>query len=153
MAAPNAAHEITARPARKRTSSWLRLRVLLTRAVLDARIARGAQASAAETLRAEQLRRPAVRCRVGKALRMVVDAAQDPPSGLSAAPLLNRRGIEANRTWILELADALEQRPAVESRAVAMTAVLLHDGGSPLYDGTDGGALHDAVLDALMELG
>jgi hypothetical protein len=141
MAAPNASHHVAARPAGQRKSPWLRLRVFLTRA------------GVAEALRAEQLRRPAARRRLAKSLRNALDSAQVPSRGLSAAPMLNRRGIEANRTWIRDLADALEQRPTVHARGVAMTAVLLHDGGGPLYNGTEAGAIRDAVVDALRELG
>jgi hypothetical protein len=137
----------------KRPSPLLHIRVFLTRAGLDEKIARGKAArdrdpSRALRLRAAQLARFARRQRYASALRDVLNAAGEPVRGLSAAPPLNRRGLRVARTEVLDLAEALETPGEVNPRGVAMVACLLRNGDSPIYRAFDSDELRTAATAA-----
>jgi hypothetical protein len=136
---------------RRRTSPLLRVGVFLTRAGLDARIAGGelheGGQSASLQLRAAQLARIRTRRGLANGLRNVLDAAEEPPR-LTAAIPLNRPGLRVARAAIEDLAEALEAPGDVAPRGVAMTAVLLRSGDSPLYRANDADDLRIAVVEA-----
>jgi hypothetical protein len=124
--------------------------VWLRRGALDRRLAHGADPRATPELarRARQL--TSRRCRAGLAegIRNLIDAAEEPERGYSAAVPLQRRAILAERDFLLALAADLRSDDELSPRGIALVEHLLTDGMSPLYAPGPEGGLHNALTHA-----
>jgi hypothetical protein len=115
----------------------LRMKVFMTRGLLDRRIAAGERrgSNAALSLRARQLVDPRTRLRVARDLRHVVDYAERRESRpVVSAVVIDRVAVRHGREPILGLAEHLEGHPPVHARGVALAKALLTDGLSPLFN-------------------
>jgi hypothetical protein len=125
-------------------------RVWLQRGALDRRLAHGADPNATPALsrRARQL--TSRRCRAGLAegLRNVVDAAEEPPRGYSAAVPVRRREILAEREFMIAIVEDLLSDDELSPRGIALVEQMLTDGRSPLFVGDPEGDLHGALTHA-----
>ena len=128
-------------------SPVLRLRVWLTRQTLDHRLAQNESmlASPAMTRRGEQLTSQRSRRSLAAGLRRVIEAAERPSRGLSAAVPIQRRAILRARPDLERLAAELDAAEPVSLSGIARVQVLLTDGRSPLYMALSEGALDEAV--------
>jgi hypothetical protein len=110
-----------------------RLRVLLNRPRLDARLAAGESPSddPALALRAAQLCAPRTRRRAAVGLERAL--ADDRRRGWSAAAPIDRRAVNAARPYLAQLAAALRSPEPVAPHGVARALRLLTDVPSPLY--------------------
>lgn len=117
---------------------------------LDHQLAAGTspESSAALTLRARILLRPAERKRMARGLRGLVRHAQRPPSVPAGAPLARRQVLDA-APLIDRLADRLDGAEPVDVRGVALARLLITDGAGPLYSIDRSRAVRDAVEKAL----
>jgi hypothetical protein len=119
------------------TDLRLRLKVFVTRGLLDRRIAVGDQrgSNAALSLRARQLVDPRTRQGVARNLRHVVDYAdrRESPFAVSAV-VIDRSAVRRGREPILGLAEHLEGHAPIHARGVALAKALLTDGLSPLFN-------------------
>ena len=136
----NTFHTIRSRR-RQRTSPdtdlGLRLKVFMTRGLLDRRIAAGERngSNAALSLRDRQLVDPRTRQRVARDLRHVVDYAERLESRpVVSAVVIDRVAVRHGREPILGLAEHLEGCAPVHARGVALAKALLTDGLSPLFN-------------------
>jgi hypothetical protein len=115
----------------------LRLRVYLTRGMLDRRIAGAValDATPALALRARQLASASLRQSSARNLRHTVAYAERVESRprLSAVMLEPAR-VRAGRSAILRLAERLDRAGPVSPQGVALARVLLTDAASPLFD-------------------
>ena len=84
------------------------------------------------SLRAAALIGPSIRRRLARQVRGIVTACERPVVFGPAVPLPRER-IAVERERLEALADALDGPDPVEPRGVASVALLLRDGGSPLY--------------------
>jgi len=128
-------------------SPWLRARVWLRRGALDRKLASGAEGTASRelALRAAQLAGPHARRRLAAGLERVLDDAERPTRGLTAAVPLQRREILAARAEILALAREVVEAEPVGVHGLALVAGMLSDGDSPLYALHAEGALDRAL--------
>jgi hypothetical protein len=102
---------------------------------LDADLARGAapEASAPLALRAQQLTRPAYRRGLARsARRILAESARPSARGHPALPVCRDR-VQAAAGELAAVIDRLLAPGPVPAQGVAQVAVLLSDGGSPLY--------------------
>jgi hypothetical protein len=129
-----------------------RLRVLLNRPGLDARLAQGEHPSghAALALRAAQLCAPGTRTRVASGLERAL--TDDGRPGLSAAVPINRRAVHAARPYLVQLIETLRSPAPVAPQGVARALRLLTDAASPLYPPAQPADLRHAAGQALWEL-
>jgi hypothetical protein len=91
---------------------------------------------------------PRRRRRLAKGLRNLVQAADTPFHGLSAAVPIERGQIIAERDLLLQLADELESDDELEARGIARLDSLLTDAESPAYAPSPPGSLHAALIHA-----
>jgi hypothetical protein len=134
-----------------RSSLVLRLRVYLTRASLDHRIAAGARwdGSSALALRAEQLSRLSTRRQIARQLRGTVDHVKRLGSRwVVSAVVLERAAVQDGRLPLLRLAERLEESAPVSPRGVALARELLTDGSGPLSNRESLRSVAEAVLAA-----
>lgn len=116
-------------------SAWLRLRVVVHRGRLDRLIAEGAPRTTDPrvALRASQLARPALRANLARSLLDTLHWIDTPISRFASPHVpVDAASVRACSLELRDLARALtdiDPRP----QGVAMTRVLLTDGGSPLY--------------------
>jgi hypothetical protein len=117
---------------------------------LDRQLAAGAppESSAALTLRARALLRPAGRKRIARGLRGLVRHAQRPPGVPAGVPLARRQLLDA-APLINRLADRLDDAGPVHVRGVALASLLITDGAGPLYSCDRSRGVGDAVEKAL----
>jgi hypothetical protein len=137
----------------------LRLRVYITRGMLDRRIAAGGPywSSATLALRAGQLVDPRTRRQTARALYGIVRYVER----LGARPVLSavvvdRRAVLRGRHAILGLAERLEGEAPAAARGVALARVLLTDGVGPLFNRNSQQTVIEAIWgieDALEEGG
>jgi|HubBroStandDraft_3_1064219.scaffolds.fasta_scaffold135822_2 hypothetical protein len=141
----------------------LRLRVYLTRGMLDRRIATGSacESSAALALRAAQLIDPRTRRQTARALYGIVEYVERVGSRPAfTAVVVDRRAVRSSRHAILGLAERLEGGAPAAPRGVALARMLLTDGIGPLFNANSrqtaieaiwsiGDALEDGELDAI----
>jgi hypothetical protein len=124
--------------------------VWLRRGSLDRSLAHGADPTASRALarRARQL--TSRRCRRGLAdgIRNLVDEAEAPSRGYTAAAPPQRREILREQDVLLALAADLAGDDEVSPRGVALIEALLTDGTSPIYAPGPEGALHRALIHA-----
>jgi hypothetical protein len=115
---------------------WTRVRVWWRRPTLTARLANGADPDESTDLMlvARELIGAPKRSQLAAALDRVVRAAAQRPRPWTAVVPLNRREILAARDELVELSERLRADTPVPVRAVALTAVLVRDGASPVYD-------------------
>lgn len=102
---------------------------------LDATLACGADPASSVTLalRAQQLIAPCARRRLARSLRGAVREAHT-PYRRGAPPLVGYGPhVVAAEPELLALAERLERQTAVDARGVALTQLMLTDGGGPLY--------------------
>jgi hypothetical protein len=136
------------RTATDRAPWALRLRVFVTRAKLDRRIAAGGscQSSAALALRARQLTAGRAREQIAASLYEMVDFVSRPKSrpAISAA-VLAPAAVRTGRQAILGLAQQLEASTPVSPRGVALARELITDGRSPLFNPYCEGTVAEAV--------
>jgi hypothetical protein len=120
---------------------------------LDRQLAAGnpPESSAALTLRAQKLLRPAERKRMARGLRGLVRQAQRPPSVPAGVPLARGEVLDA-AAQINRLADRLDGAGPVDVRGLARARLLITDGTGPLYSGRQTGDVGNAVDKALDEL-
>jgi hypothetical protein len=114
--------------------SWLT--GLFSRRSLDDRLLTGELSpdSGQGKVRAEQLRSARHRAQSAKALRELVEEAQQPRASLLNANLRVQRGlIKENQALILTLARELEELTVVNPRGVILADRLIKDGESPVY--------------------
>jgi hypothetical protein len=130
-----------------------RLRVLLNRPGLDARLARGELQSgdAALVSRAAQLCGPGTRNRVANGLERALTHDDGRP-GLSAAVPINHRAVAAARPYLAQLVEVLRSPAPVAPQGVARARRLLTDAASPLYPPGEPADLRHAAGQALWEL-
>jgi hypothetical protein len=124
--------------------------VWLRRGSLDRKLAQGADPDANPelALRARQLSSPRFRAGLARSIRNVIDAAEEPARGPSAAVPLERRQILNERERLLQLAEDLESSDRLEPRGLALVERLLTDGNSPVYAPSIDGALRDSLRHA-----
>jgi len=129
-----------------------RLRVLLNRPGLDARLAQGEPPSddASLALRAAQLCAPRTRTRVASCLERAM--ADDGRPGLSAAVPINRRAVQSARPYLVQLIETLRSPAPVAPQGVARARQLLTNAASPLYPPAQPADLRHAAGQALWEL-
>jgi hypothetical protein len=119
---------------------------------LDRALAAGADpdSSPSVSLRAAALIAPRLRRSLARQVRATIAIAELPPPPLCCAVVpVQSRQITRERDLLEELAEALESPDPVEPRGVACAAILLHDGGSPLYYDRSRQSLRDALEDAI----
>ena len=129
-----------------------RLRVLVNRPGLDARLAEGEPPSgdAVLALRAAQLCAPGTRSRVASGLERAL--TDDGRPRLSAAVPVNRRAVQSARPYLAQLIEALRSPAPVAPQGVARAQRLLTDAASPLYPPAQPADLRHAAGQALWEL-
>ena len=118
----------------------LRLRARWNRRRLDEELARGTDpATSAElTLRAAQLRSPAVRARLANRIVEALGDARITLEPLTAGGRRQRIAVEANRDDLLALVQRLRDERAVDVRGAAITAQLVRAGlGRRKQDGVE----------------
>jgi hypothetical protein len=98
--------------------------------------------------RARHLTSPRFRAELAASIRNLLDAAEVPPRGYTAAAPIQREAILAERELLLEIAADLESDDELKPRGVALVERLLVDGSSPVYAGGTDRALHGAVVQA-----
>jgi hypothetical protein len=120
------------------------------RAGLDRMLAEGADPHEDPKLERRARKLTSARFRAGLAagIRNVVDAAEEPPRGLSSQVPLARGEIHQERVLLLELAFDLCADEDLSPRGVALVERLLTDGASPIYRGAGPGTLRGAVVHA-----
>ena len=125
-------------------------RVWLRRGALDRSLAHGADPSATPELssRARQLASRRCRAALAGGIHNLIDAAEDPRHGYSAAAPLQRREILRERDFLLALAGDLLGDDTLHPRGIALVERLLTDGTSPVYTPGREGALHGALTHA-----
>jgi hypothetical protein len=125
-------------------------RVWLRRGTLDSSLAHGADPSATRELsrRARQLTSRRSRAALAQGIRNLIDAAEEPRRGYTAAVPVQSREILSERTFLLELADELAGEDKLSPRGIALVEGLLTDGTSPVYAPSPEGALHAALTHA-----
>jgi hypothetical protein len=125
-------------------------RVWLRRQTLDRNLAHGADPSTTPELsrRARQLTSRRRRNSLARAIRNLIQAAEDPRHPYSAAAPLQRREILSERGFLLELADDLAGDDELGARGIALVERLLTDGTSPVYGPSPDGTLHTALVHA-----
>ena len=122
---------------------------------LDIALASGADPESTLTLavRADALARPHVRRYLARSLERILAAAARPP-GLHPTPVsLGRRQAIRDAAGDLDaLIVRLRSAGPVTARGIAQVAVLLRDGGGPLYTGITEPDLRTAIEQALTHL-
>lgn len=116
------------------TRSLRRLRVAATRRRLDRQLAEGADPAGSPSLalRARQLTSRRHREMIADSLDQLVRAAERPPRwGSAVSPV--RGSIDAARTELAQISEALRSPVPAYARGVALSEALVHDGQSPLY--------------------
>lgn len=120
-----------------RASMKLRLKVYATRGTLDRQIASGRPyiSTPALALRAQQLAEPRTRRQVARALRKIVECADQRTAGRAlSAVVVEPTAVRRARHPILGLAERLESPAQVNPAGIARAQVLITDGRSPLFD-------------------
>ena len=142
----------TERLTRPASGRLLRLRVLLGRKRLDARLAanEAPERDAALARRAAQLCSPRARGLVAHGLERAL--REDGRRGLSAAVPVNRQAVEAARPYVAQLVEVLRSTAPVAPCGVVRARRLLTDGASPLYRPASSSQLRDAAGQALRSL-
>jgi len=115
----------------------LRLRVYLTRAGLDRRIAaaRPRKSTPALELRARQLSEPRARQQVARSLRDTVERAERRASDrVYSSVVVEAAAVRRGRELILGLAERLEGPARLNPAGVARARILVTDGLSPLFN-------------------
>lgn len=137
-------------PRDRRFPLGTRLRTLMSRRRLDARLLEGADPDMSPelALRARQVTSLSHRRTLADSIDEIVSVAEGRGPRVSAAPPLACRGIRSARESLLELARALRERQPVEPVGVVMTERLLTDGASPLYRDSDQDSLGDTATTA-----
>jgi hypothetical protein len=113
----------------------LRVAVRTHRAWLDRQLAEGRRPDSDPelALRARQLTSEGVRHRLASALLRCVDVAGRKPRRRSPAAPLDRRAVLEASALLIQLAQRLDAKDAVNPRGVAMVKQLITDGCGPLY--------------------
>jgi len=124
----------------------------LGRMELDRRLAAGANplASPALARRAAMLLTQRSRRRLASGLEKVVLEAERPQPRFSAAVPVQRGAVLGARSELFLLAAALRSAPDPEPRGIATVAVLLSDGGGPIFMEHPPNALRDSARRATM---
>jgi hypothetical protein len=150
LADPNNPSCIISERGRMRT----RLSARLRSHALDRALAAGVSpdSSAALSLRAHALIEAGARGTLARSIRRVTDNAVRPFGPLSPGIPTCRRKILASREGLEALAARLEAGDPVDVRGVAMVAVLLTDGGGPIYERPGANDLEPALRQALKAL-
>jgi len=120
-----------------RASVKLRLRVYATRGALDRQIASGRPVLSTPplALRAQQLTEPCTRRQVARALRRIVDYADQHTAGRAfSAVVVEPTAVKRARHPLLGLAERLESPAQLNPAGIARSQVLITDGLSPLFD-------------------
>jgi len=122
---------------------------------LDLSLASGAapESSLGLAVRAQALARPHVRRYLARSLERILTEATRPP-GLRPTPMSQgrRRAVGEAAADLTALITRLRSTGPVNARGVAQVAVLLSDGGGPLYTGVTEPDLHAAIEQALTHL-
>jgi hypothetical protein len=128
-------------PFERSGSGWaplaLRLRVYLTRGVLDRQIAAGRlhDSTAALAVRAGQLTDPQTLRQLARGLHRIVNYVERSASHpIFTAVVIDRGAVMGARHAILGLAERFEGPAPVSPRGVALAQLLLTDGVSPLFN-------------------
>jgi hypothetical protein len=105
---------------------------------LDAALADGADPGddPALALRARALGAPRTRRRIAATIGDLLDAAEEPPDAFGPhgpRPPLQRASVLSARSELVTLADRLAGPDPVAVQAIALTALLVWDGASPVY--------------------
>jgi len=118
-----------------------RLRARMRRLELDQALADGADPSSSPLLaaRAAQLVAPAARHRLAAALERLVLAGDAPVTRWHVTPA--RRGLEANRWRVLDLATTLRRSGLLYARGIAILELVLIDGTGVAYTDARGEGL------------
>ena len=116
----------------------LHLRVIRDRGPLDTALAEGAEPNGDSRLavRARALSSPQARRRLATTIGDLIEAAEQPPDafGLHGPhPPLQRESILVARPELQELAARLAAPHPIPVQAIALTALLVWDAGSPVY--------------------
>ena len=131
-------------------SPLVRLRVLLNRGRLDRLIAEGTspRADPRLALRATQLARPALRATLAHSLLNALRSIDGPISRFPSPHIpVDAASVRACSPELCDLARALTDIDP-RARGVAITRVLVTDGGSPLYMNGPADRLRKVLLDA-----
>lgn len=125
-------------------------RVWLRRGSLDRSLAAGADPAASPELarRARQLTSLRFRRGLASCIRNLIDAAEEPPRGLSSAVPLQRHQILAERELLFELAADLDGPGDLKPRGIALVERLLTHGDSPVYMSSPEGTLREGLRQA-----
>ncbi len=125
-------------------------RVWLHKRSLDRRIAQGADPHESPELarRVRQLSSRRWRNGLAVGLRRMVEAAEEPRSGMTSQVPLNRREILADRELFLELARDLSSPDDLKPRGIACVERLLTDSCSPCFVTSRPGELGPALRQA-----
>jgi hypothetical protein len=133
----------------------LHWRVWWRRSGLDRDLAAGVDPISSDelSLRAGQLGSTKGRERLAMSLENVVTRAEAPlrdPRNLP--PVLRRNQIRASRRRLLELADTVREADPLDTKTLAVVALMIEDGASPLYQGSPATDLAPAVCAVLTAL-
>jgi hypothetical protein len=115
---------------------WLRVATRRRARQLDAELAVGVDplTTDAHSLRSGQLRSQKTRRRLARSLLGAIEVSDLPPVPGALPSLVCRKEVRRCRALMVELAQRLEADAPLGVRGIAMTAVLVANGGSPLYD-------------------
>lgn len=133
----------------------LRARVWMRQLELDAALAGGAEPAHSEELelRARQLADHKTRNKLAAAITRLVRIADGHRTPMTTPnPPFRPNQVQANRSLLMELAERLRGPRSVALQGMALTSLLLNDGGGPLTTATDPTTLERAVRTALAAL-
>jgi hypothetical protein len=135
--------------------TWLHLRTWWHASALDRELADGADPFSHDdlSLRAGQLNSTEKRAWLACAMEGVVELATGPPAPWgNKMPLARRSEVRACQGILRELAALLRRTEPLPTQGLAMTSLLIGDGGSPLYSRGASTSLTTAALSALAVL-
>jgi hypothetical protein len=120
---------------RGRKPRFLRGRVWLHRRALDRRLAQGVPPSSSAELeyRAEQLCSRRSRSSFAAGIRRILDAAEEPSGGFTAAVPVRRADVLEARAELTDLVDLLRFEDTLQVRGLALIEEFLTSGDSPLF--------------------
>jgi hypothetical protein len=135
--------------------TWrLRMRVRLTRGVLDRQLAGGVTAgrSPALALRADQLRSPEVRRTIARLLGTILEAAEERSADPGSPLIVNHTAVLDARGDIQALITRLRSPATLDPCGIAHARLLVRDSRSPLFSAASDRTLRDALSEIAAQI-